>query len=99
MYGEVPPETERSMFPVLSPKQSILVVARPPAIGVGSFKVRELEFYKETVSHNVSKLILDSFFDIGFVLNDNILYMWLLKDFLEKRNIKYINIIDYFFSK
>ena len=61
-----------------------------PISSVSSRKVREWGYYKDTVSHKVSKLILDSFFDIGFVLNDNILYMWLLKDFLEKRNIKYI---------
>lgn len=45
---------------------------------------------KNTIMYDVSKLILDNYFNLNSMLNNNMFYMWILKDFLEKRNIKYI---------
>ena len=40
--------------------------------------------------YDVSKIMIDNYLDINAILNQNMFHMWILKDFLEKRNIKYI---------
>lgn len=40
--------------------------------------------------YDASKMILDNYLNLNAILNDTMFHMWILKDFLEKRNIKYI---------
>lgn len=50
--------------------------------------LKRYPYYK--LAYDASKMILDNYLNLNAILNDTMFYMWILKDFLEKRNIKYI---------
>jgi len=45
---------------------------------------------KDNAMYNLSKIVLDNYWDLNSIFNNNIFYMWTLQDFLKRRNIKYI---------
>ena len=45
---------------------------------------------KYKLQHELSEIIMENYLDFGEILDDTLFHMWILKDFLEKRNIKYI---------
>lgn len=45
---------------------------------------------KTKLMYELSEIILKNYINFGEILDDTMFNMWLLKDFLEKRNIKYV---------